>query len=85
MCETKVEITVHNRIGGNGHPTGGFVVRIATADTDPVRIRKLPVDDYDEAAALAESIARYLNGGGDLDAFLPDTSEETATDAPGAP
>ena len=84
MCETKVEITLHERIGGDGRPTGAFVVKIA-ADTDPVRIRRLPVDDYDEAAALAQSIARYLQGGGDLDVFLPDTSPDTATEPPGAP
>ena len=79
MCETKVEITVHERIGAPG-----YVVRI-TADTAPERTTKLPVDDLDEAEKLAESIARYLQGGGDLEVFLPDGSEDVATDAPGAP
>jgi hypothetical protein len=82
MNETKVEITVHERI--DGAEADGFVVKL-TAHTDPVRTRKLAVDDYDEAAALAESIARYLQGGGDLDVFLPDTGQDEATDAAGAP
>lgn len=84
MCETEVEITVHERIDANGHICDGFIVRI-TAHTTPIRITRLPVDDLEEAAALAESIARYLNGGGDLDVFLPDVEPEAATDAPGAP
>ena len=79
MSETKVDITVHERLDA-----AGYVVKIS-ADTDPVRTRKLPVDDYDEAAALAQSIARYLQGGGDLDVFLPDVEPEAATDTPGAP
>ena len=79
MSETKVEVTVHERIGADG-----YVVKI-TADTDPVRTRKLPVDDLEEAAALAESIAKYIQVGGDLDVFLPDDTQGTATDAPGAP
>ena len=77
--QTTVDVTVHERIDAPG-----YVVKI-TAQSDPVRTRKLPVDDYDEAAALAQSIARYLQGGGDLDVFLPDTSPNTPTDAPGAP
>jgi hypothetical protein len=80
MSETTVEITVHERLDD----AAGYVVKI-TADTGPIRTRRLPVDDYDEAAALAESIARYIQGGGDLDAFLPDDSDNAATDAPGAP
>jgi hypothetical protein len=79
MNETKVEVTVHERVGANG-----YVVKI-TADTEPVRTRKLPVDDFDEAAALAESIAAYIQVGGDLDVFLPDDTQDTATNAPGAP
>jgi hypothetical protein len=79
MSETTVEITVHERLDA-----AGYVVKIS-AGTDPEHIRRLPVDDYDEAVALAASIARYLDGGGDLDVFLPDDTQDTATNAPGAP
>ncbi len=79
MSETRVEIAVHERLDD-----AGYVVKI-TADAHPGRVTKLPVEDYDEAAALAESIARYLLGGGDFDVFLPDNSWEPATCTPGAP
>lgn len=78
MNETTVEVTVHERIDAPG-----YVVKI-TAQSDPVRTRRLPVDDYDEAATLAESIANYLQVGGDLEAFLPGDDSGSATDDGGA-
>jgi len=80
MCETKVEITVHELVNEPGH-----VVRLIASDTRGKRTTKLPVDDVDEAAALAESIARYVQVGGDLTVFFPDDDADTASDAPGAP
>ena len=80
MNETTVEVTVHERIEAEG-----YVVRLKAVDSGHERITKMPVDDFDEAAALAESIARYLNVGGDLDAFFPASDQGTATDTQGAP
>lgn len=69
--QTAIDITVHERTDQHG-----YVVKIAIPD-DPSRVTRWPVDDLDEAKKLAASVARFVQGGGDVDVFLPASESST--------
>jgi len=62
---TRVTVGVHRR-----DDAPGFVVRLVVVDGPGARTVRFPVDDQDEAVALAESIRRYVETGAPLDALL---------------
>lgn len=68
--EGKIEVTVHS------HDSLGFVVRISASINGRTRTAKWPVDEFDEAEAVAVSVRDYVAGGGDVEILLPDVEEE---------
>lgn len=69
--EDKVEVGVHERTDSHG-----YVVRITACIEGRTRTARWPVDDRTEAEALAESVANFVSGGGDVNALLPDEEGE---------
>jgi len=68
---TKVTVAVHERLDGQG-----YLVKIS-ANKQAI---KFPVDDYDEAVLLAESIKEGIEDGIPLDAILPEEACVPATE-----
>ena len=75
-ADNEVSISVHDRLDAPDAPDApGFVVKVVARIGGHERTTRWPVEDKDEAVALAKSVKAYINGGGDVTALLPDDEE----------